>query len=47
VELIVVGMTARVLEGAPTTTLDVDIVHRRTRENVARLLSALAELAPS
>jgi hypothetical protein len=33
VEFIVVGMTAGVLAGAPVTTLDVDIVHRRTPEN--------------
>ena len=44
VEFIVVGMTAGVLEGAPVTTLDVDIVHRRTAENVARLLRALEKL---
>jgi hypothetical protein len=33
-----------VLQGVPLTTLDVDIVHRRTRENVARLLVALTAL---
>lgn len=44
VDFIVVGMAAGVLQGVPLTTLDVDIVHRRTRENVARLLAALAEL---
>jgi len=44
VEFIVVGMTAGVLRGAPVTTVDLDIVHRRSPENVARLLSALAEL---
>jgi len=44
VEFIVVGMTAGVLQGAPVTTLDVDVVHRRTPENVARLLKALDEL---
>ncbi len=41
VEFIVVGMMAGVLAGAPVTTLDVDIVHRRTPENVARLLEVL------
>jgi hypothetical protein len=45
VDFIVVGMTAGVLQGAPATTLDVDVVHRRSPENVARLLSALRELA--
>jgi hypothetical protein len=44
IDFIVVGMAAGVLQGVPLTTLDVDIVHRRTRENVLRLLAALAEL---
>src|SRR5688572_15625296 len=30
VEFIVVGMTAGILQGAPVTTMDVDVVHRRT-----------------
>ena len=41
VEVIVVGMLAGVLQGAPLTTADVDVVHRRTPENVARLLAVL------
>jgi len=44
VEFIVVGMTAGVLQGAPVTTVDVDVVHRRTADNVARLLRALEAL---
>jgi hypothetical protein len=44
VEFVVVGMAAGVLQGVPLTTLDVDVVHRRTAENVGRLLLALAEL---
>src|SRR5450432_1425637 len=44
VEFIVVGMAAGVLQGVPLTTLDIDIVHRRTPENVARLLIVLSEL---
>jgi hypothetical protein len=44
VEHIVVGMLAGVLQGVPVTTGDVDIVHRRTPENVDRLLSALAAM---
>ncbi len=44
VEFIVVGMTAGVLQGAPVTTVDLDVVHRRTRENVARLLRVLSQL---
>ena len=41
VEFIVVGMTAGILHGAPVTTLDLDVVHRRSPENVARLLRVL------
>ena len=44
VELVVVGMAAGVLRGAPVTTIDVDIVHRRSPENVARLLGVLGDL---
>jgi hypothetical protein len=44
VEFVVVGMTAGILHGAPVTTVDVDVVHRRSAENVARLLRVLAEL---
>ena len=44
VEFIVVGMTAGILQGAPVTTLDLDVVHRRTPENVTRLLRVLASL---
>lgn len=41
VEFIVVGMLAAVAQGAPVTTHDLDIVHRRTPENVARLVDLL------
>jgi hypothetical protein len=44
VEFIVVGMAAGVLQGAPVSTLDLDIVHRRSPENVARLLAVLRDL---
>jgi len=44
VEFIVVGMTAGILQGVPVTTLDLDVVHRRSPENVARLLGLLDEL---
>jgi predicted nucleotidyltransferase len=44
VEYVVVGMTAAILQGAPMLTNDVDIVHRRTPENVERLLRVLASL---
>ncbi len=41
VEFIVVGGMAAVMLAAPVLTEDLDIVHRRTPENVARLLSWL------
>ena len=44
VEFVVVGGVAAVLHGAPVTTLDLDIVHRRTEENVGRLLTVLEDL---
>ena len=44
VEFIVVGGAAAVLHGAPITTEDLDIVHRRTPENVARLKALLDDL---
>ena len=44
VEFIVVGMTAGVLQGVPLTTVDLDVLHRRTPENVVRLLTVLSRL---
>jgi hypothetical protein len=44
IAFIVVGMAAGIIAGAPLTTLDVDIVHQRTADNVARLLSVLKRL---
>jgi hypothetical protein len=44
VEFIVVDGAAAVLHGAPITTEDLDIVHRRTPENVSRLENLLDEL---
>lgn len=44
VEYVVVGMMAGVLQGVPTTTWDLDIVHHRTEDNVERLLGVLGEL---
>ena len=44
VNFIVVGGVSAVLHGAPVTTFDLDVVHARNPENVARLLSALDEL---
>ncbi len=41
VAFIVVGMSAAVLQAVPVVTFDLDIVHRRTDENIARLLGWL------
>jgi hypothetical protein len=43
VELVVIGMGAAVLQGAPVQTFDIDVVHARTEENVERTLAWLAE----
>ena len=44
VEFIVVGGVCAVLQGAPVTTYDLDVVHSRSPENVERLIRALAGL---
>lgn len=44
VEFVVVGGAAAVLHGAPTTTLDLDIVQRRTPDNIDRLMGVLERL---
>jgi hypothetical protein len=44
VEFIVVGGVAAVLPGASFATFDLDIVHRRTPDSIARLDSTLKEL---
>ncbi|MBK7583423.1 MAG: hypothetical protein IPI67_24935 [Myxococcales bacterium] len=41
VEFIVVGMSAAVAQGVPAVTFDLDIVHRRSDDNVDRLLAWL------
>ena len=41
VEFIIVGGVCAVLQGAPITTFDLDIVHCRSDENIGRLLRAL------
>jgi hypothetical protein len=41
VEFILVGGLAAVAQGAPITTLDVDIVHHQTDENIQKLLTFL------
>ena len=44
VEFVVIGGLAAVLHGAPLVTSDIDIVHRRTSENIARILGVLLPL---
>lgn len=41
VRFILVGGLAAVVQGAPVTTMDIDIVHERTRENISKLLAFL------
>ena len=44
VRFVLVGGVAAVIEGAPITTFDLDIVHDRARRNVRQLRAALLEL---
>jgi hypothetical protein len=44
VEFIVVGGVGALLQGSPLSTLDLDIVHNRTPENIQKLQLALAEM---
>ena len=44
VDFIVVGGVGAVLQGAPISTFDLDVVHSRTSENIDRLLAALRVL---
>jgi predicted nucleotidyltransferase len=44
IDFLVVGGLAAVLNGVPVNTFDVDVVHRRTPENVDRLLPVLESL---
>ncbi len=44
VKFIVVGGVGAVIQGCPITTMDVDIVHDRSPENVERLQRALREV---
>ena len=41
VKFILVGGLAAVVQGAPVTTMDVDIIHERSPENITRLLAFL------
>lgn len=44
VEFILVGGLAAVAQGAPITTFDLDIVHRRSDKNISRLYRLLASI---
>ncbi|MBU4034879.1 MAG: hypothetical protein KKA35_00470 [Proteobacteria bacterium] len=44
VDFIIVGGVSAVLQGAPITTFDLDLVHSRTSDNIECLLSALHDL---
>ncbi len=45
VKFILVGGLAAVVQGAPVTTMDVDIVHKRSPENIAKLFAFLKSIA--
>jgi hypothetical protein len=44
VDFILVGGLAAVVQGAPVTTLDVDIVHHRSPDNINKLYAFLKEI---
>jgi hypothetical protein len=44
IEFIVVGGLSAVIQGAPVTTFDLDIVHRQTKENILKLLTFLKSI---
>jgi hypothetical protein len=44
VNFILVGGLAAVVQGAPVTTMDVDIVHNRSPENIVKLLTFLKSI---
>ncbi|MDF1593957.1 MAG: hypothetical protein P1P89_20815 [Desulfobacterales bacterium] len=44
VKFILVGGLAAVVQGAPVTTMDVDIVYNRSSENIAKLLTFLKSI---
>ncbi len=46
VEFIVVGGAAATAHGSSRLTLDLDVVYRRSRENIARVFSALKDHDP-
>ena len=46
VEFIIIGGVAAILHGSARLTLDVDIVYRRTTENIVRLAESLQKYHP-
>jgi hypothetical protein len=44
VDFILVGGLAAVIQGAPVTTMDVDIVHSQSPENISKLLAFLKSI---
>lgn len=44
IKFILVGGLAAVVQGTPVTTMDVDIVHQRSSENIVKLLSFLKSI---
>jgi hypothetical protein len=44
VKFILVGGLAAVIQGAPVTTMDVDIVHNRSSENISKLFTFLKSI---
>jgi predicted nucleotidyltransferase len=46
VEFIAVGGTAANIHGSPRITSDLDILYRRTKDNIQRLVATLAPLNP-
>jgi predicted nucleotidyltransferase len=46
VEFIIVGGVAAAAHGSGRTTQDIDVVYRRTQENIRRLVSGLASHSP-
>ncbi len=46
VEFVIVGGVAATLHGSARLTMDLDVVYARSRENIRRLVTALAPLNP-
>lgn len=46
VEFIIIGGAAATVHGSARLTLDLDVVYRRTHENIRRLCHALASVGP-